>query len=71
MNSGGEVEARALEFHKRYEVFEDRDGGIFYTILSFSPINQLKTKLKAFKDQGADLHGVVNPIFIIYVQNKP
>ena len=37
MDSGGEVEAKALEFHKIDEVFEDRDGGIFDTIFFFRP----------------------------------
>ena len=39
MDSGGEVEARAMEFHKIDEVIEDRDCGIFDTILSFDPIH--------------------------------
>ena len=50
MDSGGEVEAQALEFQKIYEVLEDRYRGIFDTIMSFGPIHQLKNKLDAFKD---------------------
>ena len=56
MDSGGEVEAHALEFQKIDKVFEYRDGGIFYTVLYFVPVHQLKTKLEAFKDQGTNLH---------------
>ena len=58
MDSGGEVEAQALEFQKIDEVLEDRDVGIFDTILSFSPIHQLRKRLDAFKDQGIDLQNV-------------
>ena len=61
MHSGREVEARALEFQKIVEVFEDIYGGIFYTILSFDPIHKLKTKMDAFKDQGTGLHNVFQP----------
>ena len=39
MNSGGEVEVQALEFQKIDEVFKDKDGDIFDTILSFGPIH--------------------------------
>ena len=49
MDSGGKIEAQALEFQKIEEVFEDRDGEVFDTLLSFGSINQLQTKLKAFK----------------------
>ena len=49
MDSGGEVEAQALEFHKIDEVSEYRDGEIFETISYLGPISQLKTRLDAFK----------------------
>ena len=52
MDSGGEVESQSMEFQIIDEVLEYRVGGIFDTILSFSPIHQLKTSLDAFKDQG-------------------
>ena len=71
MDSGGEVEAHAIEFHKIDEVFKDRDGRIFYIVLSFGPDSQLKSKLEAFKDQGTDLIGIFQSHFIIYVQTKP
>ena len=58
MERGGEIEAHDLEFQKLEEVFEDRDGAFFYTIFSFGPIYQFKTKLQAFKDQGINLHSV-------------
>ena len=54
MDSGGEVEAQNLEFHKIEEIFEDNNSGIFYTLLSFLPINQLKTKITSFKDLGTE-----------------
>ena len=50
MDSGGEVEFQSLEFQKIDEVFEDGDGDIFYTIFSFGPVHQLKTKLESFKE---------------------
>ena len=46
MDNGGEIEARVLEFHKIEEVFEDRYFDIFDTMLSFFPINYLKTKIQ-------------------------
>ena len=52
MESRGEVEAQALEFQKLEEIFEDRDGVVFDTFLSFGTIHQLKVKLQAFKYQG-------------------
>ena len=58
MESGWEIETENLEFQKLEDVFKDRDGGIFDTIISFGPIHQLKTKLDAFKDQGTYLHNV-------------
>ena len=58
MDSGGEIEAQALEFQKIEEVLEDRDSEVFDTLLSFGSINQLKTKIKTFQYQGTDLHGV-------------
>ena len=39
MDSGGEVGAQALEFQKIDELFEDRYGAIFDTIMYFIPIN--------------------------------
>ena len=59
MDSGGEVEAWALEFQKIDEVFEDSDCDIFYTIFYFVQVHQLKTKLEYFKDQVTDLHDVL------------
>ena len=66
MGSGGEIEAQVLEFLKIEEVFEDRDSEIFYTLLSFGPVNQLKTKIKVFKDQGTYLHGVFTSHFYFF-----
>ena len=63
MDSEDEVGEHALELQKIDEVFEDRDSDIFYTLLSFGPIHQLKTKLEAFKDQGIDLHGIFQSYF--------
>ena len=42
MESEGEVEAQALEFQKLEEIFEDRDGDVLDTIISFVPFHQLK-----------------------------
>ena len=41
MDSERETEARALEFQKIEEVFEDKDSEIFNSVLPFSSINQL------------------------------
>ena len=48
------------------EVLGYRDGEIFYTILSFGHVSQLKTKIKAFKYQGTDLHGVFKSHFYFF-----
>ena len=66
MDSGREIEAQGLEFHKIEEVFEDKDSVIFYTIFSFVPVNQLKTKITTFQDQGTDLHGVLRSHFYFF-----
>ena len=66
MDSGGEIEAPVLEFQKIEEVFEDRDSEDFDTLLSFVSINQLKTKIKTFKDHGTDLHGVFRSHFYFF-----
>ena len=63
MDSGGEIESRVLDFQKFEEVFEDRDSEIFDTLLSFVLVNQLKTKIKTFMDQGTNLHGVLKSHF--------
>ena len=34
MEGGGEIEAQALEFQKLEEIFEDRDGDVFYILCS-------------------------------------
>ena len=50
MDSGEGVEAKALEYQKIEEVFEDKDNEIFYTLLSFGSFKQLKSKLTILKD---------------------
>ena len=67
MDNGGEIEAQALEFQKIEEVFEDRGSEFFDTLLSFGSINQLKTKIKTFEDQGTDLHGVCRSHFYFFL----
>ena len=67
MDNGGEIEAQALEFQKIEEVFEDKDSDIFYTLLSFGSINQLKMKIKTFEDQGTDLRGVCRSHFWFFL----
>ena len=71
MDSGGEIEAQALEYQKIEEVFENRDIDIFYTLLYFCSVNQLKTKIKTFEYQGTYLHGVCRSHFLFFVLNKP
>ena len=63
MDSGGEIEVQALEYRKIEEVFEDMDSEVFVTMLYFGPINQIKTKIKDFEDQGTYLHGVYRSYF--------
>ena len=46
MDSGGEIEAHVLEFQKIEEAFEDKYSEIFYNLVSFVLVNQLKTKIK-------------------------
>ena len=71
MDSGGEIEAKELEFQRIKEVFEDRNFEVFDTPLTYGFINQLKTKLKTFEDQSTDLHGVCRSYFHFSVRRKP
>ena len=52
-----------MEYQKIEEVFEYRDSEVFDTLLYFGSVNQLKTKIKTFEDQGTDLHGVCRSYF--------
>ena len=40
------MEAHVREFNKLEEMFEDQDGDVFDTALSFNPMHELKNKLK-------------------------
>ena len=66
MDSGGKIEFQYLEYHKIEEVLEDRESEVFDTLLSFGSVNQLKTKIKTFEDQGTDLHGVCRSHFYFF-----
>ena len=46
MEVEGEVETQAHKFSKLDDIFEDRDGDIFDTVLSFGPMHELKNRLK-------------------------
>ena len=71
IDSGGEIEAKALESERIEEVFEDRNIEFFDTFSTYGSINQLKSKLKTFEDQGTNLHGVCRFQFHFCVLNKP
>ena len=63
MEGEREVKTQVHEFGKLEEIFEDIDGDIFDTLLSFGLVHELKNKLKTFKDQGFDLHNVYKTQF--------
>ena len=71
MNSGGEVETQALKFQKLDKVFDDRDGDIFYIVLYFGSIHQLKPIQKNLRSREVIYMAYYSPIFTIYSQNKP
>ena len=70
MDSGGEIEDQALEFQKIEDVFGDRDGEVFDTLLSFGSINQLQAKLKTLKEQGKGIHGVYRSYFSFFMSRE-
>ena len=70
MDNGWEIEAYTLEFHKIEEVFKDRDGEVFDTLLSVGSINQSQTKLKTFKYQDKDVHDVYRSHFHFFCLKK-
>ena len=47
MEGGWEIETQLHEFGKLEEIFEDRDGDIFYTIISFGLFHELKIKFQS------------------------
>ena len=49
MEGEGEVETQVHEFGKLEEIFEDRYGDVFKTMLSFSPVHESKNKIQTFK----------------------
>ena len=53
-----EIETYNREFNKLEEIFEDRGGVCFHTIISFGPVHELKIRLKTLEEQGIDLYGV-------------
>ena len=69
MDSGGEIEDQVLEFQKKEEVFEYKYSEICDSMLSFGLVNQLKTQIKTFKDQGTDLYGVFTSHFFLSKTN--
>ena len=52
------MKSLAKEFNKLEEIFEDRDGDVFDTVLSFGNIHELKNKLKTLETQGIDVNGI-------------
>ena len=61
MEGEGQVETQVRECSKLDEIFEDMDGDIFDTVLSFGPVHELKNRLKALEEQEIDLHNVQTP----------
>ena len=63
MEGEREVKTQVHEFGKLEEIFEDIDGDIFDTVLSFGLFHESKNKLKTFKYQGFDFHNVYKTHF--------
>ena len=70
MEGEGEVEAHVRELNNLEEIFEDKDRDVFDTVLSFSPVHELKNKLKTLETQGIYVHDVHRSHFHHFCPNQ-
>ena len=58
MEGEGEVEVHVKKFNNLEEIFEDRDGDVSDTLLSFGPVHEIKSKLKTLEAQEINVNGI-------------